>query len=82
MLLDYIRAEQKIGRIDRRASPEAITSMLLGGCFYRVFVSQYMGVDMHPAPQVFVRKLVDTIMRGARANGLASVPEPEFSCAD
>jgi AcrR family transcriptional regulator len=82
MLLDYIRAEQKIGRIDRRASPEAITSMLLGGCFYRVFVSQYMGVDMIPAPQIFVRKLVDTIMRGARANGLASVPEPEFSCAD
>ncbi len=60
MLLEYIRAEQKIGRIDRRASPEAITSMLLGGCFYRVFVSQYMGVEMQPRRlRCFVRKLVD-----------------------
>jgi AcrR family transcriptional regulator len=82
MLLDYIRAEQKIGRMDRRAVPEAITSMLLGGCFYRVFMAQYMGEQMHPAPHVFVRKLVDNILRGAKANALSSVPEPEFSCAD
>jgi AcrR family transcriptional regulator len=86
MLLNYIRAEQKAGRIDRRAVPEAMSSMLFGGCFYRVFISQYMGEAMHPAPQAFVRKLVDQILRGARPqsefNGLASDPEHEFSCAD
>jgi len=82
MLLNYIHGEQKIGRIDPDASPEAISSMLLGGCFYRVFVSQYMGDAMHPAPQVFVHKLVEQILRSAPASGLESVPEPEFSCAD
>ena len=82
MLLNYIRAEQKIGRINPRATPEAITSMLFGGCFYRVFISQYMGEPMHPSPQVFVRKLVDQILRGARANVRASAPKREFSCAD
>ncbi len=82
MLLSYIRAEQKIGRIDHQATPEAVTSMLLGGCFYRVFVSQYMGEPMHPAPHAFARKLVDQLLRGAGASDLASDPEPEFSCAD
>jgi AcrR family transcriptional regulator len=80
MLLNYIRAEQKIGRIARRAAPEAMSSMLLGGCLFRVFVSQYMGDAMHPTPQVFVRKLVDQILRGATAR--ASNPEPEFACVD
>jgi AcrR family transcriptional regulator len=86
MLLDYIRAEQKIGRICRRAVPEAITSMLLGACFYRVFVSQYMGTPMEPGPTVMARKLVDQVLRGARGsatvNAPALNPEPEFSCAD
>lgn len=86
MLLDYIREEQKIGRIDSRAVPEALTSMLLGGCFYRVFISQYVGTPMHPAPQAFVRKLVDQLLRGARPNAEptdpASDPEPEFAYVD
>jgi AcrR family transcriptional regulator len=82
MLADYIRAEQKTGRIDRRAAPEAITSMLIGGCLYRVFISRYLGDEMQPAPHVFARKLVDNILRGARTNALASAPEPEFSCVD
>jgi AcrR family transcriptional regulator len=82
MLLSYIRAEQELGRIDPNAAPEALSSMLLGGCFYRVFVSQYMGDAMHPAPQVFVHKLVEQILRSAPTTALESVPEPEFSCAD
>jgi AcrR family transcriptional regulator len=82
MLLNYIRAEQKIGRIDPRAMPEAMASMLFGGCFYRVFISQYMGEPMHPAPHAFVRKLVEQLLRGAVSSDLASNPEPEFSCAD
>jgi len=87
LLIDYIRAEQKIGRIDRRAAPEAVSSMLLGACFYRVFIASYMGEPMHPAPEVFIPKIVETVLRGARpekskSNGPETVPEPEFSYAD
>jgi AcrR family transcriptional regulator len=82
LLIDYLRAEQKIGRIDRRAVPEAISSMLLGACFYRVLVSRFMGEAMQPPPAAFTRKVVDTLLRGAGSNVPESVPEPEFSCAD
>lgn len=66
LLREYIRAEQKIGRIERRASPDAIISMLLGACFFRVFVSRYTGDPPIPSDDVFVRKLVDNILRGAK----------------
>jgi AcrR family transcriptional regulator len=82
LLQNYIRAEQKIDRIDPLAAPEMITSMLLGGCFYRVFISQYMGTPMHPTGHAFVRKLVDQVLRGARPSGPGSIPEPEFVYAD
>jgi AcrR family transcriptional regulator len=62
----YIRAEQKLGRIDRRASPESLYSMLLGACFHRVFISSFMGESASPANEVFVRKLVDNLLRGMR----------------
>jgi AcrR family transcriptional regulator len=82
MLSSYIRAEQKIGRLDRRASPETVASMLFGSCLYQAFMTQYTGEEMHPEPRIFVRKLVDNILRGARPNDLASDPEPEFSYVD
>jgi AcrR family transcriptional regulator len=66
LLGDYIRAEQKLGRIDRHASPEAICSMLLGSCFFRVFVARYTGDDPAVPGDVFVRKLIDNIVRGTR----------------
>lgn len=88
LLSDYLRAEQKIGRISRRAAPEALSSMLLGACFYRVFVANYMGEPIKPAPQDFIPKLVDNVLRGARPSKAekptapASAPEHEFSYAD
>jgi AcrR family transcriptional regulator len=85
LLIDYIRAEQKIGRICRTAAPEALSSMLLGACFYRVMIARFMGEPMEPAPEVFTRKLVDTMLRGARApkaTGPESDLEPEFAYAD
>jgi AcrR family transcriptional regulator len=85
ILIDYIRAEQRICRIGRRAAPEAISSMLLGACFYRVMIARFMGEPLQPAPEVFTRNLVDTLLRGARptkATVPESDPEPEFSYAD
>jgi AcrR family transcriptional regulator len=87
LLIDYLRAEQKIGRLNPRVAPEALSSMLLGACFYRVLIARFMGEPMQPEPAVFTRKLVDSLLRGARpakaaANAPGSVPEPEFSYAD
>jgi AcrR family transcriptional regulator len=66
ILAEYIRGEQKIGRIDRRVSPESIGAMLFGACFYRVFVTNYMGVPFTPAREVFIRKLVDELLRSMK----------------
>lgn len=85
LLIDYIRAEQKIGRICRNAEPEALSSMLLGACFYRVMIARFMGEPLQPEPQVFTRKLVDTMLRGARPPK-PTVPESDpahgFAYAD
>jgi AcrR family transcriptional regulator len=82
LLTGYLRAEQKIGRIHRRAAPEALASMLFGACLYRSFLAHYTGEPVHPEPEAFIRGLVDNILRGARANAPASTPEPEFACVD
>jgi AcrR family transcriptional regulator len=41
----YLREEQRIGRIDAQAAPEAAAALLLGACYQRAFLSAFMGVD-------------------------------------
>jgi hypothetical protein len=84
LLIDYLRGEQKAGRIDAGAAPEALSSMLLGACFYRVMIARFMGEALQPTPEAFTRKLVDTVLRGARprkASARASALAPEFAYA-
>lgn len=64
MVSEYIRGEQRLGRIDRRASPDLIYSMLLGACFHRVFMSNFTGDAPQLDNDAFVRKLVDNLLRG------------------
>jgi hypothetical protein len=33
---NYIRAEQRLGRIERRVNPKAINALLYGACLHRV----------------------------------------------
>lgn len=70
MVCEYIRDEQKLGRIGRRASPDLIYSMLLGACFHRVFMGNFTGEPPAMANDVFVRKLVDNLLHGTQ-------PEPD-----
>ena len=71
----YISGEQRMGRLNRRISPEATASMILGACFYRVFVSLYMEVAMAQEPDIFVHEMIDTLLRGMKKSTVARQAE-------
>lgn len=43
MLADYLRAEQRLGRISADSNPEAVASLLMGACFQQAFLRYYDG---------------------------------------
>jgi AcrR family transcriptional regulator len=65
LLADYVRAEQRAGRISQRADPEAAAALLVGSCFGRAFLRRFSG-DVHgsDADERFVKAAVRTLMNG------------------
>ena len=41
----YLRAEQELGRVRGDADPEVAAAMLLGACFQRAFLQNFLGAD-------------------------------------
>lgn len=39
---DYVRAERDLGRLRPEADPEAIAALLMGACFQRAFLEQFV----------------------------------------
>lgn len=70
-LESYIRAEQRLGRIDRRVDPKAVYSLLFGACLHRVFISHFLGRLVGPSDEVFIKHVVATAV-----NGLAKPAKP------
>jgi AcrR family transcriptional regulator len=70
----YIGAEQELGRIDERAHPDVVASILIGACRDQVLTHALAGKE--PAdPALFARELVHTIVFGlapAAARGLST----------
>jgi AcrR family transcriptional regulator len=65
LIAAYISAEQKLGRINRSATPLSVSALLFGPCFYWAFIQQAMGrnlLDM--TDREFARHLVATLTRG------------------
>ena len=61
----YLRAEQRLGRVREDADPEAAAAMLLGACFQRAFLRQFLAEEADPAEEEgFARDVVETLMRG------------------
>jgi AcrR family transcriptional regulator len=60
---EYIRAEQELGRIDERAHPEVIASILIGACRDQVLTHVLAGKQPID-PGLFARELVHTIVFG------------------
>lgn len=60
-IADYIRAEQRLGRVRKSADPRGIAFMLLGACFYRTFISLFTGTTVGPANDRFVKDVVASL---------------------
>jgi hypothetical protein len=59
----YLRAEQELGRVREDADPEAAAAMLLGACFQRAFLRQFLAEEVDPAREErFAEDVVGTLM--------------------
>lgn len=67
----YIRAEQRLGRIERRVNPKAIYALLYGACMHRVFISHFLGQPIGPSDEVFVKQIVAAMVNGLRPGNYA-----------
>jgi AcrR family transcriptional regulator len=65
MLSTYVRAEQRLGRINQRVDPEAVASLVVGSCLGRALVRRFTGAQDSPeADERFVRAIARTLMIG------------------
>jgi AcrR family transcriptional regulator len=66
-LAQYLRSEQKLGRVAADAHPDAAAAMLLGACFQDAFLGHFAGRPAKPAEiDTFATAVVDTLMRALR----------------
>jgi len=68
---NYIRAEQRLGRIEKRVNPKAIYALLYGACLHRVFISHFLGQPIGPSDEVFIKQIVATMVNGLRPGNYA-----------
>ena len=61
---NYIRAEQRLGRIERRINPKAVYALLYGACLHRIFISHFLGQQIGPSDEVFIKQTVATMVNG------------------
>ncbi|MEV0151796.1 MULTISPECIES: TetR/AcrR family transcriptional regulator [unclassified Nonomuraea] len=59
LVAEYLRAEQRLGRVPAGVVPKAAAALLVGACFYRAFVRAYMGEG-----EGFTPDLVTALLRG------------------
>jgi AcrR family transcriptional regulator len=60
-LEDYIVAEQRLGRIDKRVDAKLAANVLLASSFFRAFSGQFFGRPMQPSWNKLVKQLIDTV---------------------
>jgi hypothetical protein len=61
---NYIRAEQRLGRVGKRVNPKIVYVLLFGACLHRVFISHFLGHPIGPSAEVFVKQVVAATMNG------------------
>jgi AcrR family transcriptional regulator len=60
---DYVRAEQELGRIDARAEPEVVATILIGAARDHTFTRALAGIAT-PSAEGFAQELVRTVVHG------------------
>jgi hypothetical protein len=61
-LEDYIAAEQRLGRIDKRVDAKLAANVLLASSFFHAFSEQFLGKPMQPSWNKLVKHLIDTVV--------------------
>jgi AcrR family transcriptional regulator len=60
---DYVRAEQRLGRVDPRAQPEVVATILIGAARDHTFTRALAGIAT-PSAEGFAQELVRTVVHG------------------
>ncbi len=60
---DYVRAEQELGRVDPRAQPEVVATILIGAARDHTFTRALAGIAT-PSAEGFAQELVQTLVHG------------------
>src|SRR5690348_15878372 len=60
----YVKAEQRLGRIEQRINPKTVYALLFGACLHRVFISHFLGHQIGPSDDVFIKQVVATLVSG------------------
>jgi len=64
-LAAYVRAEQRLGRVNSRVDPDAVAAMLIGSCLGRALIRRFLGeVDPPGADERFIKAVVRSMMEG------------------
>jgi AcrR family transcriptional regulator len=65
MLADYLRAEQKAGRVAADVDADGAAALLLGAGYQRAFLLRLVGeAPLSPRPAEFAQSVVDAALRG------------------
>ncbi|GIH27827.1 TetR family transcriptional regulator [Acrocarpospora phusangensis] len=65
-LTEYLRAEQRLGRLSPAANPEAAATMLIGACHELVLPRMFFQGDQTPAdiPSGYIDGIITTLLHG------------------
>jgi AcrR family transcriptional regulator len=64
----YVRAEQRLGRVDPDPSPDGAAAALVGGCFHHTLMRHLAGAAIPVPTEELAAALVDTVARALRAH--------------
>jgi AcrR family transcriptional regulator len=65
VLAAYLRAEQGLGRVSGRVNPEAAAALLLGACFQRAFLRDFVGEEsISQSDEQFAEDLAQALLEG------------------
>lgn len=70
LLAVYLEREQDEGRIRSDADPETAAAAILGACFQRAYIAEFLGVEPSAKdPDAFIEDLLDTVLAGLQPQG-------------
>jgi AcrR family transcriptional regulator len=73
LLADYLRAEQRAGRVAQEVNPQVAAMLLIGVCLQRAFVGSFVGTtDSQEEDERFVKEVVRFVKRALQSSGARS----------